>query len=114
MNSTHQSKKSLQTAKEEFEQHDTTLREDIPKLMEQRIDYLQPSLDALIKAQVYTCLSTKLEIHIQDVPVHSKYIKEYHVNSFTKVPVRVQFSSWKIVNCILIWIYGSYIYWYMQ
>ena len=49
---TFQSKKMLALAKDDFETQNSQLSEDLPKLYESRIDYFQPCLEALIKAQV--------------------------------------------------------------
>ncbi|XP_041368979.1 bridging integrator 3-like [Gigantopelta aegis] len=46
------SKKMLALAKEDFETQNSQLSEDLPKLYDSRIDYFQPCLEALIKAQV--------------------------------------------------------------
>jgi len=46
------SRKALVVAKEDYENQNSTLMEDIPKFYEGRIDYLQPSFQALIKTQV--------------------------------------------------------------
>ena len=42
----------LALAKDDFETQNSQLSEDLPKLYESRIDYFQPCLEALIKAQV--------------------------------------------------------------
>ncbi|ESO90403.1 hypothetical protein LOTGIDRAFT_192130 [Lottia gigantea] len=47
-----QSKKMLNSAREEFISQNTSLTSDIPKLIEGRIDYLQPSFEALVNSQV--------------------------------------------------------------
>lgn len=49
---TFQCKKALATAKDEYDCHNKGLMEDMPKLYEGRIDYVTPSLQALIKSQV--------------------------------------------------------------
>lgn len=63
-------KKALSTAKEDFEAQNKLLMEEMPKLYEGRIDYFQPSFQALIKSQVkyytdshavYSELSNRLE-----------------------------------------------------
>lgn len=46
------SKKSLVTAKDDFTAQNNSLKEDVPKLVDMRIDYIQPSLEALVRAQV--------------------------------------------------------------
>ncbi|OWF38328.1 bridging integrator 3-like isoform X2 [Mizuhopecten yessoensis] len=46
------SRKSLQSAKDEFETQNSALTEDLPKMIDGRVDYFQPSLEALIKSQV--------------------------------------------------------------
>ncbi len=51
-----QSKKALMVAKEDFASQNSSLMEDMPKLYEGRIDYLQPSFQALIKSQVNAIL----------------------------------------------------------
>ena len=47
-----QSKKALDSAKAEFESQNKTLMTDMPKLYSGRIDYFEPSFQALIKSQV--------------------------------------------------------------
>lgn len=46
------SRKALAVAKEDFDNQNSALMEDIPKFYEGRIDYLQPSFQALLKTQV--------------------------------------------------------------
>ncbi|XP_060076547.1 bridging integrator 3-like isoform X2 [Ylistrum balloti] len=46
------SRKSLRVAKDEFETQNSALTEDLPKMIDGRMDYFQPSLEALIKSQV--------------------------------------------------------------
>lgn len=46
------SRKSVLSARDDFETQNSNLMEDLPKLIEGRVDYFQPSLEALIKAQV--------------------------------------------------------------
>lgn len=45
-------KKALESAKEEFNSQDQALKEDLPKLYDGRIDYFQPSFEALVRSQV--------------------------------------------------------------
>lgn len=47
-----QSRKAFNIAKLDFDQQNGLLMEEVPRLYEGRIVYLQPSLQALIKAQV--------------------------------------------------------------
>lgn len=55
------SRKSLHIAKDEFVSQNTTLMEDLPKLIDGSVDYFQPSLEALIKSQVaYNCEAYKM------------------------------------------------------
>lgn len=54
------SKKTLATAQNEFIQQNSGISEDIPKMIDNRTDYFQPSLEALIKLQVqYTTEAVK-------------------------------------------------------
>ncbi|XP_077992405.1 bridging integrator 3-like [Glandiceps talaboti] len=46
------SKKSLNTAKEEYESLHQPLSEELPKFFEDRIEYFQPCFEALIKSQI--------------------------------------------------------------
>ncbi|VDI46304.1 bridging integrator 3 [Mytilus galloprovincialis] len=46
------SKKSLISAKEDFTSQNNALKEDIPKFIDMRTEYIQPSLESLIKSQV--------------------------------------------------------------
>ena len=63
-----QSKKALGVAQEDYIKQNSALMEDMPKLYEGRIDYFQPSFQALIKSQVsrpdqsnvFTCMKFKL------------------------------------------------------
>lgn len=55
------SKKSLSSAQSDFESQNSCLCEDIPKMVDSRTDYFQPSLEALIKSQVqYTTEAVKV------------------------------------------------------
>ncbi|XP_055859723.1 bridging integrator 3-like [Biomphalaria glabrata] len=55
------SKKALQAAQAEFTHQNTALMEDIPKMIDNRTDYFQPSLEAEIKSQVqYTTEAVKV------------------------------------------------------
>jgi bridging integrator 3 len=47
-----QSRKALVAAKAEFDNQNSLLAEELPRLYESRIEYFQPSLQALIHAQV--------------------------------------------------------------
>ncbi|XP_059144877.1 bridging integrator 3-like isoform X1 [Physella acuta] len=56
-----QSKKALAAAQADFSSQNTALMQDIPKMIENRTDYFQPSLEADIKAQVqYTTEAVKV------------------------------------------------------
>lgn len=46
------SKKSLTVAKDDFTSQNNALKEDIPKFIEMRTEYIQPSLEALVRSQV--------------------------------------------------------------
>ncbi|KAG7476329.1 hypothetical protein MATL_G00081810 [Megalops atlanticus] len=48
----HQAKEELRPVREEFEAKNKQLLEEMPKFYQSRIDYLQPSFEALIRAQV--------------------------------------------------------------
>ena len=48
----YQCKRALGAAKDDYDNHNISMMEDMPKLYEGRIDYLTPSFQALIKAQV--------------------------------------------------------------
>ncbi|XP_059144889.1 bridging integrator 3-like isoform X2 [Physella acuta] len=55
------SKKALAAAQADFSSQNTALMQDIPKMIENRTDYFQPSLEADIKAQVqYTTEAVKV------------------------------------------------------
>ena len=45
-------KKSLAAAKQEFTHQNDALKEDIPKFIDMRTEYIQPSLESLIRSQV--------------------------------------------------------------
>lgn len=45
-------KKALESAKEEFNSQNETLKADLPRLFEGKIDYFQPSFEALVRSQV--------------------------------------------------------------
>lgn len=47
-----QNKKALESAKEEFEAQNLTVRQDLPLFIDGRIDYFKPSFDALIRSQL--------------------------------------------------------------
>ena len=47
-----QTKKALESAKEEFNSQNETLKADLPRLFEGKIDYFQPSFEALVRSQV--------------------------------------------------------------
>eukprot|EP00118_Oscarella_pearsei_P027198 m.310897 g.310897 ORF g.310897 m.310897 type:complete len:259 (+) comp56248_c0_seq1:55-831(+) len=47
--------RDFEKAKAEFERLDGQLSEDVPKLYDGRVEYLQPCLEALIKGQVFHC-----------------------------------------------------------
>ena len=52
-----QCKKSLTAAKDEFTLQNNALKEDIPKFIDMRTEYIQPSLESLIRSQVYLTIS---------------------------------------------------------
>ncbi|CAL1534623.1 unnamed protein product [Lymnaea stagnalis] len=55
------STKAFHAAQVDFNNQNTTLMEDIPKMIDDRTDYLQPSLEAEIKSQVqYTTEAVKV------------------------------------------------------
>ncbi|XP_005092370.1 bridging integrator 3 [Aplysia californica] len=55
------SKKALTSAQADFTSQNNSVCEDIPKMIENRADYFQPSLEALIKSQVqYTTEAVKV------------------------------------------------------
>ena len=54
-----QSKKALVVAQEDYVKQNSALMEDMPKLYEGRIDYFQPSFQALINSQVIDLLILK-------------------------------------------------------
>lgn len=45
-------KKALESAKEDFKSQDQALKEDLPRLYGGKIDYFQPSFEALVRSQV--------------------------------------------------------------
>ncbi|XP_045188842.1 bridging integrator 3-like [Mercenaria mercenaria] len=45
-------KKALDAAREEFEQQNVALRQELPRLIDGRIEYFKPSFDALIRSQL--------------------------------------------------------------
>lgn len=47
-----QSKDALQQAEQEFSAQNAALMEEMPRLYESRIQYFEPSLEALIRSQV--------------------------------------------------------------
>ncbi len=47
-----QSRRALLVAKGEYDEVNTPLMEDLPQLYDQRVDYFQPTFQALIRAQV--------------------------------------------------------------
>ena len=56
-----QIKKSYQESKHEFDSQNRTLLQELPEFYEQRIEYFQPSVQALIKSQAdYYCESERL------------------------------------------------------
>ena len=54
-----QGKKALVQAQNEFSSQNAALLEDMPRLHDGRIQYFQPSLEALIKSQV-----AGLQLHV--------------------------------------------------
>lgn len=48
----HQAKEELRPVKEDFEAKNKQLLDEMPKFYQSRIDYFQPSFEALIRAQV--------------------------------------------------------------
>lgn len=47
-----QNKKALDAAKDEFEMQDQAVRQDLPRLIDGRIEYFKPCFDALIRSQL--------------------------------------------------------------
>ncbi|WAR21493.1 BIN3-like protein [Mya arenaria] len=45
-------RKVLDAAQRDFENHDSALRQDLPKFYDGRIDYFKPSFDALVRSQL--------------------------------------------------------------
>ena len=58
-----QTKKALESAKDDFNNQNQALKEDLPKLLEGKIDYFQPSFEALIRSQVCVIVG----IHSQEI-----------------------------------------------
>lgn len=52
LSSTLQAKEELKPVKEDFEAKNKQLLDEMPKFYQSRIDYFQPSFEALIRAQV--------------------------------------------------------------
>merc|ERR1711978_455548 len=62
---TDQAKRSYLMAKDDFEKANRLLLLELPQFYERRVDYFQPSLQALIRAQVdYYGESTRLFTHL--------------------------------------------------
>ncbi|XP_033756666.1 bridging integrator 3-like isoform X2 [Pecten maximus] len=79
------SQKALRNAREDFETQNSNLTEDLPKMIEGRVDYFQPSLEALIKAQVaYNSevyrMSTELSDQLSSQSSSGTCTKEERVN----------------------------------
>lgn len=74
----HQAKEELRPVKEDFEAKNKQLLDEMPKFYQSRIDYFQPSFEALIRAQV-----------------GSPRWRVYH--SCTDTPVQQSFQHWKSV-----------------
>uniref|UniRef100_S4RCJ0 Bridging integrator 3 n=1 Tax=Petromyzon marinus TaxID=7757 RepID=S4RCJ0_PETMA len=49
---THQSREEMKPVREEFEQRNKALLEEMPQLYTSRADYFQPSFEALVRSQV--------------------------------------------------------------
>ena len=69
------------TAKEDYESQNKLLMEEMPNLYEGRIDYFQPSFQALIKSQVNKLIS-KLSVQLYDLFISSRM----HLICFTTMP----------------------------
>ncbi|KAL4232276.1 Bridging integrator 3 [Mactra antiquata] len=67
-------KKALDSAKEEFENQNLALRQDLPQFIDGRIDYFKPSFDALIRSQLtYSTEAFKTYAEVSsDLFQHSK------------------------------------------
>lgn len=79
------SKKALDSAKAEFDAQNKTLMTDMPKLYSGRIDYFEPSFQALIKSQlkyytdahkIYTALSERVTSPEQQVDICNPFVDE--------------------------------------
>merc|ERR1711881_214957 len=67
-------KKSYLSSKEDFENQNRLLLLELPQFYEKRVDYFQPCLQALIRAQVdYYGESTRLFTHLVSNNKDSKY-----------------------------------------
>lgn len=47
-----QNKKALDTARDEYKAQDDALRQDLPRLIDGRLEYFKPTFDALIRSQL--------------------------------------------------------------
>ena len=72
-----QTKKLFQQSKEDFEAQNRLLLLELPQFYEKRVDYFQPCLQALIRAQVdYYGESTRLFTHLVSTNPTTKYLSQ--------------------------------------